>query len=160
MHRLIPRVFAPPLVVLLAVASGCSHKAQQYETTVQIVRTETVTDQRGTIVDVDLEYADCPGDQREIFQGDAAFGKCLSRYKVGEKVSATVAFLQMPDGHWDSEVDRIGECKRTRDTLDEHSYEVVHECHDLKINGVVAGFHCDRRPSKELLAKCPWFKRY
>ena len=108
---------------------------------------------------IDLEYTDCPGDQREIFQGDAEFAKCLARYKVGEKVPATVVFAQMPDGHFDSEVDRVGECKRTRDALDERSYEVVHECRDLKVNGVIVGFHCDRKPSRELLKKCPWFKR-
>jgi hypothetical protein len=158
MRGLIPKGIVLGIVALV-VASGCSRKAEHYETTVQILRTETVSDRRGTVVDVDLEYTDCPGDQREIFQGDAEFAKCLARYKVGEKLKATVAFAQMPDGHFDSEIDVIGECTRKRDALDERSYEVVHQCHDLRVNGVVVGFHCDRKPSKELLAKCPWFKR-
>lgn len=158
MRGLIPRAVAFG-VVLLALASGCSHKSKQYETTVQIVRAEVVTDHRGTVIDVDLEYTDCPGDQREIFQGDAEFAKCIARYKVGDKVPATVMFVQMPDGHYDSEVDRMGECTRKRDALDERSYEVVHECRDLTVNGVVVGFHCDHKPCRELLAKCPWFKR-
>lgn len=138
---------------------GCTREAHHYETTVQIVRTEAVKDRSGTVIDIDLEYADCPGDQREVFQGDAAFAQCIARYKVGEKLPASISFQQLPDGHFDSEVERVGECRRTRDSQDERSYEIIHQCHDVKVNGVVIGFRCDRKPSKELLAKCPWFRR-
>ena len=143
----------------LACLAGCSRESHRYETTVQIVRTETVKDRAGTVIDVDLEYADCPGDQREVFQADAAFAQCLARYKNGEKIPASILFQQMPDGHFDSEIEKVGECHRTRDSQDERSYEIVHQCRDLKVNGIVIGFRCDRKPSKELLAKCPWFRR-
>jgi hypothetical protein len=158
MHRMI-RSSLTLAGVALALLAGCGRESRRFETTVQIVRTETVKDRTGTVIDVELEYADCDGDQHEVFQADAAFATCIGRYKTGEKVTSTIHFQQMPDGHFDSEVERVGECKRERDSQDERSYEIVHQCHDLKVNGVVIGFHCDRRPSKELLAKCPWFRR-
>ena len=46
-----------------------------------------------------------------------------------------------------------------RDPRDARSYEVVQECSDVVVNGLKAGFHCDRKPNRELLDKCPWFAR-
>jgi hypothetical protein len=148
-------------VSLLAsiTCAACAEKTQEFQTSVQIARTQVVTTARGKWVDVELEYSDCPGEQREIFQADATFYDCLTKYRVGESVAATVVWSHLPDGHYDSEIDRVGECKRKRDALDERSYEVVHECHDIVVNGVSVGFRCDRKPSPELLAKCPWFRR-
>jgi hypothetical protein len=161
MRRVIPKAITLVALGALGVAllGGCSRESRRYDTTVQIVRTETVKNRGGTVIDVDLEYTDCPGDQREIFQADAAFALCINRYKFGEKVQASVLFTQMRDGHFDSEIEQVGECRRSRDSQDERSYEIVHQCHDLKVNGVVIGFRCDRKPTRELLAKCPWFRR-
>lgn len=153
MHRLISLLSVAALVV------ACSDKAQTYETNVVIARTQVVQTGRGKIIDVELEYSDCPGEQQEIFQGDAAFADCMAKYKTGDKIPASILYSRLPDGHWDSEVTKIGECPRKRDVNDDRSYEVVHECHDIVVNGVPIGFRCDHKPTKELLAKCPWFKR-
>ncbi len=152
------------LIVVGLVAAGiglvaCTDKPHTFETTVQIARTQVVKTGGGRVIDVELEYADCPGEQQEIFQGDASFAECLAKYKIGEKVPASIAWSRLPDGHYDSEVTRIGDCPRKRDENDERSYEVVHECKDILVNGVVVGFRCDRKPTPELLAKCPWFRR-
>jgi hypothetical protein len=155
MHRLIVALGVAGVLALVA----CSEKEQTYQTSVQIARTQVVKSPAGKVIDVELEYADCPGEQQEIFQGDAAFADCIARYKVGEKVPATVVWSRLPDGHYDSEVEKVGECPRKRDANDERSYEVVHECKDIVVNGVIIGFHCDRKPTPELLAKCPWFRR-
>jgi len=56
-------------------------------------------------------------------------------------------------------VEKVGDCARKRDALDERSYEVVHECQDILVNGVNVGFRCVRKPTQELLNKCPWFRR-
>ncbi|HEY8078779.1 MAG TPA: hypothetical protein VIF62_31825 [Labilithrix sp.] len=148
-------------VIALAVVAlvGCSEKPQTFETNVQIARTQVVTQHGTKIIDVELEYVDCPGEQQEIFQGDAPFANCIAKYKIGEKVPASVVWSKLPDGHYDSEVDRIGDCTNKRDENDDRSYEVVHECHDVVVNGSTVGFHCDRKPNAELLAKCPWFRR-
>ena len=141
------------------VFTACSHKPQRFETNVELARVEVVKTAAGRWIDVELEYADCPGEQREIFQADAAFADCLSKYKPGEKVAATIIWSQEADGHYDSEVERVGDCHRKRDALDERSYEVVHECEDIVVNGVNVGFRCVRKPSAELLSRCPWFRR-
>ena len=155
MHRLITVIATASAIALVA----CSHKPTRYETNVELARVEVVKTAAGRWIDVELEYSECPGEQREIFQADSAFADCLGKYKAGEKVSATIVWSQEADGHYDSEVERVGECHRKRDALDERSYEVVHECKDLVVNGVNVGFRCDRKPSPGLLLKCPWFRR-
>lgn len=146
-------------VVLVAALAGCSDQSKHYRTTVQLARTHVVQSPQGKVIDVELEYSDCPGEQQEIFQADAAFADCIARYKPGDKVEAQVVWSRLPDGHYDSEVERVGECPRKRDARDVRSYEVIHECSDIVVNGVVVGFHCDRKPTPKLLAACPWFRR-
>jgi len=94
MHRLISVAFAAGLV-----CAACSDKPQTYETGVVISRTQVVQTGRGKIIDVELEYADCPGEQQEIFQGDAAFADCVAKYKVGDKVKASILYSRLPDSH-------------------------------------------------------------
>ena len=154
------RLSTVAVVVAMALAvAACSNKAKRFDTSVELARVEVVKTGAGRWIDVELEYTECPGEQREIFQANSAFADCLAKYKPGEKIPATVVWNQEADGHYDSEVERIGDCHRTRDALDERSYEVVHECKDLVVNGVTVGFRCDRKPSPELLARCPWFRR-
>ncbi len=155
MHRVIVVALVTAAVGLVA----CSQKPQTFETHVTIARTQVVVQHGAKIIDVELEYPDCPGEQQEIFQGDAAFAACVAKYKIGEIVPATVTWARLPDGHYDSEVDRVGDCPNKHDENDDRSYEVVHECRDVVVNGSTVGFHCDRKPSPELLAKCPWFRR-
>jgi hypothetical protein len=160
MRRLIKWMAAAAVAASgVVVVTGCGQKEQTFQTNVQIARTQVVKSSGGKWIDVELEYPDCPGEQREIFQANAAFADCLAKYKVGDKVPATILYVRLSDGHFDSEVEKIGDCTRKRDVHDERSYEIVHECHDLVVNGVQVGFRCDRKPTPELLAKCPWFKR-
>ena len=160
MKRLVFRGFViGSALAVTALTAGCGNKMQKFETHVEISRTEVVAAAGGRAIDVELEYSDCPGEQREIFQADATFADCLAQYKPGQKIEATIVWQQEPDGHYDSEVDRVGTCTRKRDAQDERSYEVAHECHDIVVNGIKVGFRCNRKPTPELLAKCPWFKR-
>jgi hypothetical protein len=154
MHRVTSLAFATGLL-----CAACSDKPKTFETSVVLARTQVVQTGRGKIIDVELEYSECPGEQQEIFQGDASFAECMAKYKPGEKLAATIVYSRLPDGHYDSEVTKIGDCGRKRDVNDDRSYELVHECHDIVVNGVPIGFHCDHKPTKELLSKCPWFKR-
>jgi hypothetical protein len=61
-------------------------------------------------------------------------------------------------GEYKNRVVKLGECNRKIDPNDEASYEVVQDCEDMVVNGVVVGVHCDRTRNKELINKCPWFK--
>jgi hypothetical protein len=152
------------IVVLLAgvVGAGCGKSQRTFESKVSLEHMQVVhSDTNGVpqALEVEVEYPDCPGDQVETLQVNAEFAKCMGKYKVGDVVPATIRYEAMPDGHYDSEIERLGDCVRHRDPRDKRSYEAVEVCSDVVINGVVAGFHCDRKPSAELLAKCPWFVR-
>jgi hypothetical protein len=151
--------FAAAAALLSIFCAACGQKTEHYSTTLEIARTQTIQSGGGKVIDVELEYSDCPGEQRDVFQEDAQFAECLGKYKLGEKVPAELTWQQLPDGHYDSEVDKVGDCVRHRDAADERSYEVVRECKDIVVNGVVVGFQCVRKPTPELLAKCPWFRR-
>ena len=151
-----------PLAAIVLGTLGCHKKPQTFHTEVKITRMQIVRrDDKGTpqTLDVEIDYTACPGEQFETLQGNAAFTQCMSRYKTGETLPATVVWAPTDLGHYDSEVLKIGECERHRDDNDERSYEIVQVCADVVVNGVNVGFHCDRRPSSELLAKCPWFRR-
>ncbi len=142
--------------------TGCGKKARTYDTKVTLKSVEVVArDGAGEplIVEVNVEYPDCPGEQLETLQGNVDFTKCAIKYKSGDVLPTTVEWGPTDYGHYDSEITKLGDCPRKRDPRDARSYEVVQVCSDVVVNGVKAGFHCDRRPSQELLEKCPWFAR-
>ena len=150
------------ILVFLCMLPSCKNKSQDYQTHVTLKGSEVVSwDDAGVprIVEVTVEYPDCPGDQLETLQGNAEFTTCALKYKVGETLPASIEWGPTDYGHYDSEITKLGECPRKRDPRDARSYEVVQVCSDVIINGVLAGFHCDRKPTKELLEKCPWFRR-
>ena len=158
------RLFAPlaPLLVSLAGLSACTPASETYQTQVELRRMAVVErDAKGAplAVVVELEYPDCPGEQAESFQEDAAFAQCIGKYKQGDKLPATLSWEPVGYGHFDSEVDKVGDCARSRDAAESRSYEVVEQCSDVVVNGIKVGFHCDRKPTKALLDKCPWFRR-
>jgi hypothetical protein len=157
------RAAVSPLAILLAATlSACAPPASKHETQVELRRMATVQyDAKGAplAVVVELEYPECPGEQEESFQEDAAFARCIGKYKQGDKLTATISWEPVGYGHYDSEVEKLGDCSRTRDPAQSRSYEVVEECADVVVDGIKVGFHCDRKPTKELLDKCPWFRR-
>lgn len=150
------------LVVFLDVLPACAPATETHQTQVELRRMAIVQhDAKGAplAVVVEIEYPDCPGDQEESFQEDAAFAQCIGKYKAGDKLPATISWESVGYGHFDSEVDKVGDCARSRDTGEARSYEVVEQCSDVVVNGIKVGFHCDRKPTKALLDKCPWFRR-
>ena len=129
-------------IALCALLGGCEKKAHNFETKVTVQSVEIVArDKAGTpqIVEVNVEYPDCPGDQLETLQGNAEFTTCFAKYKVGEVLPATIEWAPTDFGHYDSEIIHIGDCSRRRDPRDARSYEVVQECTDVVVNGVELG---------------------
>jgi len=149
--------------VLLGLAlAGCGKKARTYDTKVTLKGVEVIARDANDVpqlIEVNVEYPDCPGEQLETLQGNAEFSKCALKYKAGDVIPTTVEWGPTDFGHYDSEIVKLGDCARVRDPRDARSYEVVQVCSDIVINGTKAGFHCDRKPTKELLEKCPWFAR-
>jgi hypothetical protein len=155
-------VRALALASFVALIAGCTPKAQVFQSEVQLGRVEIVhRDAKGKTVtlDVEVEWTQCPGEQREVIRGDATFADCMAKHSAGAKLPVVVDWQREPSGRWDWDILQIGECKRTPEGHDDSSFDMVQECETLKEHDEVVGFRCDRVPHKELLTKCPWFKR-
>ncbi|HEX7600840.1 MAG TPA: hypothetical protein VF316_04510, partial [Polyangiaceae bacterium] len=66
---------------------GCNPKAERFESVCQIVHKEVVeVSDKGepVIVDFELEWDPCPGEQLQIVRGDADFAKCMAKYTQGD----------------------------------------------------------------------------
>jgi hypothetical protein len=145
----------------LALAAACSPKEERFESVCQLVHREVVTtDDKGEplVVDYELEWDPCPGDQFQVIRGDAKFAQCMAKYDVGELVHVKVAHLWDTRGfyHWD--LYEVGDCTRTMEAQ-EGSFEKSQECSDVNAYGSVVGFECKRKPEAKLLAVCPWTAR-
>jgi hypothetical protein len=151
------------LCVMLVPLAACGAKSKRHESRIEIIRTEVIrADDKGEplTIDVEMQFEDCPGDQRKTIRGDRQFSACMRRYKTGEIVPVTIDHAPNEWGDLVPQITKIGECDHRLDPNDEASFEIVQVCSDLVVNSVRVGFRCDRRPSKELLAKCPWFRRH
>ena len=152
-------------VAVLCVSSftlvAC-HRSKQYESTVEVTRVQSVRkDENGVPITLDFEmtYVDCPGTQTEVVRGDAAFAACVTKYKVGDKVKVAISHDWAPEGLYKWTIRKIGDCERIPDANDEASYALVRECDDWVVNGSKVGFQCKYLPDKQLVDKCPWFRR-
>ncbi|MGZ6066230.1 MAG: hypothetical protein ACXWVM_27780 [Polyangiales bacterium] len=149
-------------LVFVLLLAGCGAKSKQYDVNVEVERIEIVRrDAQGVPIaaDVTIEFGECPGQQTETFRGDKEFAACVGKLKEGDKVKATIVHEADEWGEWEVEVLEVGGCKRKPEPKGSQTdFDVVQVCHDLVSNGVKIGFRCDRKPSKELLEKCPWFR--
>jgi len=149
-------------LALLAGLLGC-HRSKHYESNVEVTRIAAVRkDAAGKVLTLDFEfsYVDCPGTQVEVVRGDAAFAACVAQYEVGERVQVGLDHAWRESGNYEWTVNRIGACTRVVDPNDEASFAMVRECEEWRVNGTSVGFQCSYVPQKELLAKCPWFRRH
>ena len=108
--------------------------------------------------DVELAFGKCPGDQRKTIRGDKNFSACILKHKVEEVVPVKISHEADEQGTLRVEILAVGECEHRTDPNDDSSFTLVQECTDLVANSVKVGFHCNRKPNKELLDKCPWFR--
>lgn len=156
----------PPIpsvcALLLLLTLGCRREERHFESVCQIVRSDVVdVDAQGrtSLVDVELEWDPCPGDQFQVVRGGHDFAACMQRYEPGQRVPVLVKQWWDDRGYYTWDVYQVGECKRTIEPNAEGSYEKSQECHDLSMHGRGTGFFCSRRPFAELLAVCPWMAR-
>lgn len=157
--RLLPLCLA---AFALATATSCHRKPKQYESVVQLVRYDVAErDENGkpTLVDVELEWDPCPGDQMETVRGGPAFAECMAKHKVGEMLPAFVVTSWDERGYYQWDITKVAECDRPPMPDDVSSFEKIQECSDLKSHGVRVGFECNRQPYADLVRVCPWMKR-
>jgi len=156
----IPRLSVGAIAGILLTCSACS-RSTRHTTKVEVVQAQVFGGEGGpSILDLDLLFTECPGAQRKIIRGDKAFAGCAKKIAKGDKLEVELLTTYKADrGEYRSEIVKVGECERKVDPKDDASYEVVQQCTDVTIHGIVTGVHCDRTRSDELVAKCPWFRR-
>lgn len=147
---------------VVLVVTGCRHQTSHYETNVEVTRIAKVRrDDAGKpmVVDVEVKFVDCPGDQVEVVRGGPEFAACIDEHRVGDKLKVSIDHVWSSEGYYTSKIVKLGDCARAVDPDDEASYAMVRECDDWKVNGQKVGFECRYVPEKKLIKACPWFRR-
>lgn len=118
-------------------------------------------DANGTpeVIDLELEWDPCPGDQFQVVRGGQEFAKCVERYPNGSLVPVQVLQWWDQRGYYTWDIYRVGECSRRIEPGAEGSYEKSQECREETMHGARTGFFCSRRPNAQLVAVCPWMSR-
>lgn len=161
-HRAQAGVLGVLVAFLGASTMGCHERPKDFVGKVEVTRMAVVRrdEQKKPLTgDVEVSYFECPGTQIEVLRGGRDFLSCMEKYKVGDKVDARMTWQWSREGHYEWKVYEVGGCPRPPDPNDEASYAMVQDCEDLLVNGASVGFHCSRQPQKNLLNKCPWFRR-
>jgi hypothetical protein len=144
------------------LASACGKPEHRFESTCQLVRRDAVevNDKGETeVVDIELEWDPCPGDQFQVVRGGKDFAACMDQYEVGKLLPVLVKHWWDNRGYYVWDVYQVGQCKREIEPDSEGSYEKSQECSDVEMYGHGTGFSCSRRPFKGLVSTCPWMAR-
>lgn len=149
------------VAALACVVAGCKAKPQHFTTTVEVMLVRTFGATAGPkLTDLELKYATCPADARQVMRVDKGFSECGTKLKVGDKLKAEVVLSWNAErGIYRNELVHLGECAVKLDPKDEANYQMVEACSESKASGVVVGVRCDRGRSEALLAACPWLRR-
>lgn len=149
-------------LTVLAALAGCKGKPKTYETRMDLLQVQRLgqDETNPSVIDLEMRFADCPGDARKLVRGDKAFASCIAGVKAGDKLEATVVHAWNAErGNYRSDITKLGACPLAIDPKDEANYEMTQVCTDLKATGLPVGVRCDRTRPDELLTKCPWLRR-
>ena len=149
-------------LALLGLVACHSRHETKYESVCQLIRRDVVeADNKGNaeLVDVELEWDPCPGDQFQVVRGGKDFAACMARYNLGDMLPVRVTHWWDNRGYYRWDVYQIGDCKRKSEPEAEGSYEKSQECIDVANYGQKSGFDCSRRPFRKLVSVCPWMAR-
>ncbi len=159
MTRAVPMWLGIALAASLSLACSRTHR---YESAVQIVRKETVEkapDGSTLLVDFEVEWDACPGDQFQVIRGSKAFAECTASYNVGDTVPVYVRHWWDDRGFYRWDIERMGSCWRTIEPGSAGSYEKGQECKEVENHDFKTGFTCSRKPFRQLVKRCPWMAR-
>lgn len=149
------------VLVLVVGLVGCE-KTQTFETTVEVLQVQRFgQDPKAPgLMDLELRYAECPGDARRLVRADKAFSACIGPVKAGDKLPTKVTLAWNAErGSYRSDLLQVGSCAIKVDPKEDANYESVQVCKDLVATGATVGVRCDRTRPAELVAKCPWLRR-
>lgn len=153
------------LVLALSFASAACHPSERFEAVGQLLRSDVIEvdekdNKRATMLEVEIEWDSCPGDQFQVIRGGADFAACVKqRHENGDYVTLIVVRFWDTRGFYRWEVVKVGECDRPMQVDAEGSYEKSQECEDIIHHGVKVGFTCSRKPFAKLVSVCPWMAR-
>jgi hypothetical protein len=149
------------VLAVSAVLASCGHPETRWESVCQIVKRAVVEeDKEGPLlVDLELEWDPCPGDQFQVVRGGHDFAVCTAKYKEGTLVPVHVRHFWDARGYYRWDVEQVGDCKREVEIAAPGSYEKGQECSDVVYQGHKLGFSCSRKPFKKLVSTCPWMAR-
>ncbi|MCB1176349.1 MAG: hypothetical protein KDK36_02110 [Leptospiraceae bacterium] len=150
-------------ILLISFLLNCKKGPDEYDVKVKINRIEIVRegeDKKPILIDVELNYPDCPGDQIEIIRAGKDFAECfLTKHKVNDIAKAKILWKWRDLGFYKWDVIGLSGCERVVDPEEEGSYDMIEECEDFLEYGAVVGFRCKRVATADLIAACPWFRR-
>jgi hypothetical protein len=141
---------------------ACTPKEEKFESVCQLVRREVVEENdkgEPELVDIELEWDPCPGDQLQIVRGGRDFAKCIAKYEMGDLLPVRVLHQWDTRGYYKWDLYQVGDCSRPIERESEGSYEKSQECEEEKAYGRTTGFSCSRRPFRQLVSVCPWTAR-
>lgn len=150
-------------ILALAGSTSCtSGKDRAYEAKAKVVRhVVNRKDPSGAalVVDVELDFPDCPGEVKKLIRGGGAFAPCITKLSPGTDVTVKLVSAMKRNGRRSSRVVQVGECVREPDPTDSRSYDTVRMCEKVETDGIPVGFRCDIEPSEKLLQACPWLAK-
>lgn len=141
---------------------GCSAKERKFESVCQLISKRVVErseDGKAELVDLELEWDPCPGDQFQVIRGGKEFAACAEKYSEGDYVPVRVKQWWDEHGYFRWDIYQLGDCTRAIEPEAEGSYEKSQECSEVVQYGRRTGFDCLRRPEKKLVSVCPWMAR-
>lgn len=150
------------LAALSLAGAACGPEEKWYTSEVEITRLDVVRRNeagKALTTDVEVSYEQCPGTQTEVLRGGEAFGACVAKHKVGDRLQAKIRHAMGPFGYFESKIHRLGNCERPPDPNDEASFTVVRDCEDWTVAGTKSGFRCFYLDKHKLNEACPWFRR-
>lgn len=162
MSRLAFLLVGPLALGATWAGSGCNNQERKFESVCQVVSRHVVdTDADGgaELVDIELEWDPCPGDQFQVIRGDKAFAACTAKYEPGTYVPVRVTQWWDERGFYRWDIHQVGDCTRKIEPEAEGSYEKSQECTEVVQYGHTTGFDCLRRPEHKLVSICPWMAR-
>lgn len=151
------------LFLLLNVVM-CKESEKFYETNVEITRKDVVvydSDAKPLVMDLEINYRDCPGNQVEVIRGGKEFSNCINstNRKLGDRIHIDIKWEWNDLGYYKWTVIKVDSCERKIDPLDEVSFDLVEECEDYSVYGNLVGFLCKKIPTDKLIQTCPWFRK-
>src|SRR5689334_18469395 len=106
-----PRGWTGLAIIAALSATSCSRE-HKYESVCQVVRRDVVErdkDGKAAVVDMELEWDPCPGDQFQVIRSGKEFAACTEKYGVGDYVPVIVKHFWDDRGYYRWDIEKLGD---------------------------------------------------